>query len=151
MALSGKLVGGGIVAIGLVFGAGLWFAQQQSYYDEVEGLDSVTVGGEDFAVSGYRGLDGRSPLKLRGCFTLDRPEAAIAAGEPASDAVPLVTPDWFECYEEEAILADLRSGEATAIMAGADEGDGADLFMAIYPDGRAYSWRQPNEKYAGRH
>ena len=49
--------------------------------------------------------------------------------------------------DEEAIFADLESGAATAIMAGLDEGDGADLYMAIYPDGRGFSWRLPNDKY----
>ena len=41
----------------------------------------------------------------------------------------------------------MQAGRATPIMAGLDEGDGADLMMAIYPDGRAYSWREPNDKY----
>ena len=148
MARSGKLLAAGIVAGGAVFGAGLWYAQTQSYYKRVEGLTEVTIGGKAFAVRDYRGLDGRtSPLKLRGCFTLDDPGAAIAAGEPAEDAVPLTTPGWFECFDAEAILAAIRDGSATAIMAGEDEGDGADLYMAVFEDGRAYRWRQPNDKY----
>ena len=148
MAMNGKLVAGGMVAVATVFGIGMWYAQQRSYYDTVTGIESVTVEGRDFAVSGYEGTDGpTSPLKLRGCFTLDDPAGALAAGVPAPRAVPLTTPDWIECFDEEAILADLTAGRATAIMAGEDEGDGADLYMAIYPDGRAYSWRIANEKY----
>lgn len=148
MARTGTLVAGGIVGIGAVFGIGLWYAQQISYYEPVSGLESVTVNGQVFAVSAYEGTDGRtSPLKLRGCFRLDDPEGALAAGEPAPDAIPLTTPNWIECFDEKAILADLRAGRATGIMAGLDEGDGADLYMAIYPDGRGYSWRVANDKY----
>lgn len=148
MARTGTVVAGGIVGVTVLFGIGLWYAQQRSYYTPVSGIDSVRIGAQDFAVTGYEGTDGtRSPLKLRGCFRLSDPVAAIAAGDPAPDAVPLTTPDWITCFDEQAIMADLSGDRATAIMAGEDEGDGADLFMAIYPDGRAYSWRLANEKY----
>ena len=148
MARTGTLVAGGIVGVAVLFGIGMWYAQQQSYYDIVTGVERVRIGTDVFAVTGYEGTDGtRSPLKLRGCFRLADPAAALAAGEPAPRAVPLTTPDWITCFDENAILADLSAGRATAIMAGEDEGDGADLYMAIYPDGRAYSWRLANEKY----
>jgi len=148
MAMTGKLVAGGIVVVAIVFGTGMWYAQQRSFYDVVTGIERVQVDGQDFAVTEYEGTDGtRSPLKLRGCFRLADPAAAIAAGEPAPDAVPLTTPDWITCFDEEAILADITAGRATPIMAGEDEGDGADLYMAIYPDGRAYAWRLANAKY----
>lgn len=144
----GTLLAGGIVLVAVLFGISMWYAQQRSFYDTVEGLDRVQIGDRDFAVTEYRGTDGvTSPLKLRGCFRLADPEAAIAAGESATDAVPLTTPDWIECFNEDMIFADLQAGRATGIMAGDDEGDGADLYMAIYPDGRAFSWRQPNGKY----
>ena len=148
MARTGTLVAAGIVGVAALFGAGLWYAQQQSYYDVVRGIETVRIGGQEFAVVDYEGTDGtRSPLKLRGCFRLDDPDAAIAAGRPAPQAVPLTTPDWIACFDEEAILADLKTGRATPILAGEDDGDGADLFMAVYADGRAFSWRQPNDKY----
>jgi len=144
----GTLLAGGIVLVALLFGIGMWYAQQRSFYDPVEGLESVRIGDREFAVTGYEGTDGiTSPLKLRGCFRLANPDAAIAAGRAATDAVPLTTPDWIECFDENAIHADIQAGRATAIMAGDDEGDGADLYMAIYPDGRAFQWRQPNAKY----
>ncbi len=145
----GTLLAGGIVLVALLFGIGMWYAQQRGFYDTVTGLESIRIGERDFAVSDYEGTDGiTSPLKLRGCFRLADPEAAIAAGKPATDAVPLTTPDWIECFDEEAIFADIEAGRATGIMAGRDEGDGADLYMAIYPDGRGYRWRQPNGKYS---
>jgi len=152
MANSGKVIAGGIVAFGVIFGIGMWYSQVYAYYEEVAGLDEVTVGGEAFSVHDYKGITARtSPLKMRGCFTFDQPKAAITAGQLAEDAVPLKPPYWFECFDPVQILADIESGAATPIMAGLDDGDGADLYMAIYPDGRAYRWRQPNSKYEGRH
>ena len=149
---SGRLVAGGIVAFGAIFGIGMWYSQVYAYYEEVTGIDTVSVGGESFAIADYSGIEARtSPLKMRGCFTFEDPKAAIEAGEVASDAVPLKPPYWFDCFDTVQILADIEAGTATPIMAGLDEGDGADLYMAIYPDGRAYRWRQPNAKYKGRH
>ncbi len=152
MATSGKLVAGGIVAFGAVFGVSMWYSQVYAYYEEVVGLQEITVGGEAFTVRDYKGIEARtSPLKMRGCFMFDDPKAAITAGRLADDAVPLKPPYWFDCFDTEAILADIKAGAATPIMAGLDDGDGADLYMAIYPDGRAYRWRQVNSKYEGRH
>ena len=152
MAASGKVLAGGIVAFAAVFGVGMWYAQVYAYYEEVTDISEVTVGNGTFAVSAYNGINApTSPLKMRGCFTLTDPEGAIVAGQLAEDAVPIKPPYWFECFDTEQIQSDIESGKATPIMAGLDEGDGADLYMAIYSDGRAYRWRQPNGKYEGRH
>lgn len=152
MATSGKVLAGGMVAFAAVFGVGMWYAQVYAYYEEVTDISEVTVGSETFAVRDYNGINApTSPLKMRGCFTLEDPKAAITAGLRAEDAVPIKPPHWFTCFDTEQIQTDIESGAATPIMAGLDEGDGADLYMAIYPDGRAYRWRQPNAKYEGRH
>ena len=152
MANSGKMLVGGIVAFAAVFGVGMWYAQVYAYYEEVTDISEVTVGSEIFAVRDYDGINApTSPLKMRGCFTFEDPKGAIVAGKRVEDAVPIKPPHWFECFDTEQIQADLESGAAVPIMAGLDEGDGADLYMAIYPDGRAYRWRQPNGKYEGRH
>ena len=152
MASSGKVLVGGIVAFAALFGVGMWYAQVYAYYEEVTDISEVTIGNETFAVSEYNGINApTSPLKMRGCFTLADPKGAIVAGHRAEDAVPIKPPYWFECFDTKQIQSDIESGEAVPIMAGLDEGDGADLYMAIYPDGRAYRWRQPNGKYEGRH
>jgi len=72
MATSGKVIAGGIVAFGAVFGAGMWYAQVYAYYEEVTGIAEVTVGGETFAVTDYVGINApTSPLKMRGCFNFE--------------------------------------------------------------------------------
>ena len=48
MAISGKLIGGGIVGIGLIFGIGMWYAQTRGHYEPVEGLTEVSIAGEQF-------------------------------------------------------------------------------------------------------
>jgi len=151
MAVSGKVIAGGIVVFGAVFGAAMWYFQVYAYYEEVTDVTEVRIGAETFAITDYTGINApTSPLKMRGCFTLEDPDAAITAGKRAPDADPLKPPYWFECFDTESIRDDLESGAAVPIMAGLDEGDGADLYMAIYPDGRAYRWRHPNGKYEGR-
>jgi hypothetical protein len=124
-----------------LFGAGLWYAQVYAYYDRVDGLSAITAGGRSVPVRDYRGLDGTSsPLKLRGCFTVD--PAALAGLPPAPDAVPLSTPGWFHCFDAPALGAALLAGRAQAVRAARDEPPGFDRIIVHFPDGRAYQWRQ---------
>ncbi|QDL92805.1 histidine kinase [Paroceanicella profunda] len=143
--LSGRTLGIGLFGFALVFGIALWWNQTHAWYDRVEGLGQVTVAGREIPVSGYTGLDGNSPLKLRACFTLD--PADVADVPLAGDATPLGTPDWFDCYDQAALTDDLAAGRATAYLAGSNEPQDFERIIAVYPDGRAYLWRQLNEKY----
>lgn len=142
---SGTLIGIGFAAIALIAGASIYYLQGYAYYHEVEGLDSVEIGGARFAVSGYQGLDNDSlPLRLRGCFTLADPEGALAAGEPDPDAEPFEAPSWFECWDVEQLSRDLEAGRAQAVVAArvtTGEFD-TERLVAIYPDGRAFQWRR---------
>jgi hypothetical protein len=142
--MSGKVIAIGLILFAVVFGVALWWAQD-AYYERVDGLTSVTIAGADVPVSAYRGLDGASsPLKLRACFTVD---PAAVQGPEAPDAVPLATPDWFDCYDPPVISADLRAGRARAVVAGEDPA-GFVRIVAVRPDGRAFMWRQPAEALA---
>ena len=129
----------GLALFTAVFAAGLWYAQVYAWWTPVDGLDSVRIAGADVAVRDYRGLDGdSSPLKLRGCFRLD--PAAVDA-PPAADPAPLVTPGWFDCFDAAALGAALEAGEARAVEAGRDP-EGFRRVVAIFPDGRAFLWRE---------
>lgn len=144
--MSGKIMAGGLVLFTLIFGGFLWYAQFYAYYNEVDGLTSVSVEGRDVAVSDYHGLDGDSSgLKLRGCFTVD---VTDFDGVPLAEApVPATPPGWFECFDVVQITDDVESGAATAYMAAKEDMDGLDRVIAVYPDGRAFMWRQLNDKY----
>lgn len=141
---SGTLVGVGI-GVATAVAAIAAYSLQTSFYERVEGLDEIEIGGDAFAVSDYQGLDNDArPLRLRGCFVLDDPAAAIAAGPPADEPVPFNAPSWFECWDAAELDADLSAGRATAVVAEtAGEGRFAtERVVAIYPDGRAFMWRR---------
>lgn len=139
--MSGRLLMSGLIVFALLFGAALWWFQTRGWYQEVTALETVTIDGAAVPVAGYRGIDAESsPLKLRGCFL-----AEDVAGSPAKAPEPLVAPGWFDCFDAEAIAADLASGAARAVEAARNEPYGFDRIVAAYPDGRAFLWRQIND------
>ena len=94
-------------------------------------------------VRDFRAIDSdSSPLRYRACFTV----AADLAEAPAyDDPTPLFAPGWFDCFDAQAIGADLEAGRARAILVAPDTPRyGIDRVMALYPDGRAMVWPQFN-------
>jgi hypothetical protein len=141
---NGTVVAVGLGALGVLFGAGLWYAQIHAWYDRVDGLTAVTVAGVPVPVTDYAGLDGdATPLKLRGCFRLD-PAALPDAPAPAKPT-PLTAPGWFDCFDARALSDALADGRARALVAASGEPVGFDRIVAVFPDGRAYQWRQLSE------
>lgn len=137
--MSGKRLILGLVAIAAAMGAGLYYALVFAWFVQVDGLPGVTIDGAGVAVADYRGLDGdASPLKLRACFTVD---PALVAGPAAVNPAPLVAPGWFDCFDAAAIGAALEAGQARAVVAEAAPA-GFQRIVAVYPDGRAFMWRQ---------
>ncbi|MEL7216090.1 MAG: DUF6446 family protein [Pseudomonadota bacterium] len=141
----------GLGAVSLALGGVLYWTANHAWYERVTDVTEITVRGQTVSVTGYDGIDSpTSPLRIRGCFRLD--VADLPAMEPAPEATPLIEPPWFECFDAGQLTADLASGAATA-HAIADEtpvaerdGDFAIIrYIAVYPDGRAYLWRQRNE------
>lgn len=125
-----------------VFAVALWYFQTRGYLEEITGVDAVTIAGVEHPVADYRGIDAdTSPLRLRGCFRLSGPVEAPEVAEPT----PLTTAGWFDCFDVETLTADLETGAARAVLAEFNEPYGFDRVVAIYPDGRAYQWRQMNE------
>jgi len=129
----------------VLFGVALWYAQHYAFYEETE-AEAVTIAGQSYPVADWRGIDAAtSPLKLRACFRIeDRPVEAPVMENPT----PLVAPGWFECFDAGQIARDLASGSATAYLAETEEFEGANRVVAVYPDGRAYMWRQLTPEYA---
>lgn len=158
---SGKLVAGGMVAVALIGGAAMWYLQVYGYYRDVtlgqgalnEGLTTIQLvdAAGEYTVLNPKDFQGiaadSSPIRFRACMTLDDPAAAVATAPPAPEAVPLVAPHWFDCFEAAEIGADLEAGRADAVLAEPDYLKGIDRILAIYPDGRAYAWHQLNETF----
>lgn len=142
--MSGRVMVIALLAFTAGFAAALWYFQTRYWYEEVEGVTEIEVNGQRLPVSDWRGIDApTSPLKLRACFHQDWPQSAASN----ADATPLVAPGWFECYDAERISQDLAARRAQAIRIAEDEPEGVDTYVARYPDGRAYLWRQLNQAY----
>ncbi len=157
--MSGRVIVIGMLVIALAAGALLWWTQTRAFYVEVDGVGEIEIAGTAFAVRSYEGIDAESsPIKMRGCFEMDASDvdAALAAGADLTaeaiarkvDIVPLTAPDWFECFDAEAVGTALERGEATAVVAERGAADGVDRIVVLWPDGRGVTWRQLNEKYA---
>ena len=141
--MSGRALVITLVAFTVIFGAVLWYFQTYAFYAEL-GAETVTIAGRDYAVSDYRGIDAMtSPLKLRSCFYLP----AVPDAPVAENPTPLVAPGWFDCFDARTIAEALEAGDAIAYLAQPDEFDGVDRLVARYADGRAFEWRQFNDKY----
>lgn len=139
--MSGRVLAGGLVLFALVFGAALWWFQTRGHYVEVTDVAGIDVAGAVIPVSGYRGIDAAtSPLKLRACFAAD-----VIEGPPAQAPDPLIAPDWFDCFDAEALAKDIEAGAARAILAERNQPYGFDRIVAAYADGRTFMWRQINE------
>ncbi len=144
--MKGKIVAFFLVVFPLLFGVALYYSQYYAYYDKVSDVTSIMVEGRAVPVANYEGIDASSSnLKMRGCFTVD--PADFEGVAVAENPTPLTPPDWFTCYDTEALTHDLEAGAATAYLAQKEDRDGLDLIVAVYPDGRAFQWRQLNDKY----
>jgi hypothetical protein len=146
--MSGRRLMTGFLAFLAVFAAALVWFQFFAFYERRTGLRALTIDGRVVPVAAYDGIDaGTSPLKLRGCLTID--PAAVAGLVPAADATPLNPPFWFRCFDSGRLTRDLAEGRARAYAIGRDQPPGFDLMLAAYPDGRGYLWRQLGPAYAG--
>jgi len=97
--MSGRTLMIGLIGFSLIFGAVLWYYQTRGWYEPVENLTSIVIDGQNVAVTDYQGIDAAtSPLKLRGCFTME-PAVAPVAERPD----PLIAPGWFDCFDAETI------------------------------------------------
>jgi len=135
----------------LVAGAAMYYLQVYAYYDEVEvgnvQLTSVITGeAEDILFENFKGIDSNSsPVRYRACY--DTPSSLAMLTETYviyDNAEPLVAPDWFDCFDAQALGADLESGVAIAFLGVENIQYGIDRIVAVYPDGRALAWHQIN-------
>jgi len=151
--MMGKILAAAIVLTALIAGAAMYYLQVYYYYEKVR---LVSEGGEvemkitlgdggmiDLPARGFRGIDAESsPIRFRACFETGLPQDVGLT--PYADAVPLMAPGWFDCFDAKAIGEDLEAGGARAYLGQKDVVYGVDRVLAIYPDGRGYAWHQIN-------
>ena len=141
--MNGKIIMIAMLGVAAIAGAFLWYSMERMYYVSVTGVTEVTAYGDKFPVTDYQGIDAdTSPLKMRACFKVEWDY--IPTEEFKDAATPLIAPSFFECFDAGQITADLEAGAASAILADENTPYGFNTFIAQYPDGRAYMWRQIN-------
>ena len=144
----------GILAVALIAGALLYYLQVYAYYtpvaaplqDEIT-LVSLTTGlPEPIPFDNFDGIDANSsPIRYRACFDTVMSQATLTeVYQTYPEAVPLVAPGWFDCFDAEAIGTALESGEAIAFLGQKDVTWGIDRVIAVLPDGSAFAWNQIN-------
>lgn len=153
--MNGKIVGIGLLAVTALAGAGMWYLQEHYYYREVPVSDhpaALTLTGPDGApielpVTDYRAIRSIStPIGNRACFRTD--PALAATGQPYPDPTPTGAPGWFDCFDYARLTLDIDSGTARAVLVTKSVAPKIDSVLAVYPDGRAFEWRQQNEEAA---
>ena len=152
--MNGKLVAGGLVLTGLVAGVAMYWLQVYAFYEpatfepgaEIRLTPLAGAVPEVIAAAGVEGIDAdSSPLRFRACFTTPLSQALLTETYRVHEApVPLIAPPWFECFDARAIGEALETGEAIAFLSQANIHTGVDRVVAVFPDGRGYSWHQLN-------
>nr|WP_282568943.1 DUF6446 family protein [Aliiroseovarius sp. S2029] len=154
--VSGRIIGIFIVVTALVAGIAIYWLQLYAFYDDVSlntelRMTNVVTGEPEIVLyDSFQGIDAdSSPLRFRGCFTTKMSLAMLTETfETYENATPLTAPGWFDCFDASQIGAALETGDAIAFLGERDIQDGVDRVVAIFPDGRGYTWHQLNEKYS---
>lgn len=150
--MSGKIVGLVILLSAALGGGLLYYLQIYGFYEDVAAADvSVTLLTEDGAaevieVSDLRAIDaGSSPIRFRACFSTALDPAALTGFVPAPDVVPRNAPGWFDCFDAEALAAELAAGRATAFIGQKNVQYGVDRIVAISQSGQGFIWHELND------
>ena len=151
----GKIVASLIVIVSVLFGAGLWYSAERAYYLPVAftpgaEIRLMPVAGdqpEPILVSGIQGIDAdSSPIKFRACFSTPMSMAMLTETYVIyDDAVPLIAPSNFPCFDAQAIGQALETGAAIAFLSEPEIHPGVDRVVAVFADGRAFAWHQIND------
>jgi hypothetical protein len=161
---AGRIAVAVILLTAAIGGIGLWYTAERAFYEpvafqpgtEIRLTPIVSDQPEPILAEGVQGIEATSsPIKFRACFTTPLSLAMLSETyRTYDDAVPLVAPRDFPCFDAAAIGADLESGEALAFLSEPNILYGIDRVVAVTGDGRGYAWHQINacgrEVFAGR-
>ncbi|MCX7287830.1 MAG: DUF6446 family protein [Rhodobacterales bacterium] len=143
-----------IVLTALLGGVALWYTAERAFYEpvvftpgaEIRLVPLTSNQPEPILVKGIEGTDAASsPIKFRACFTTPMSLAMLTETYRIyPGAEPLIAPSSFDCFDAEVIGKALESGEALAFLSEPEIHKGVDRVVAVFPDGRAFAWNQPN-------
>ncbi|KUF12009.1 DUF6446 family protein [Pseudoponticoccus marisrubri] len=153
--MTGKLMAGAIVLCGLLAGIGVYYFQVYHFYEEVEAQGTndveltVMASGtpEPILYDSFEAIDAdSSPIRYRACFTTTMSFPMLTETyEPYEGAEPRTAPGWFDCFDAEAIGAEIDAGTALVFTGERNIEFGIDRVVAITDDGRGYVWHEINE------
>jgi len=144
-----------ILLLGCAVAVGGWmyYLQVYAFYEEVpetgEDVRLTALGSgapEVLAYDRFQGIDSESsPIRYRACFTTDVNHAKLSETYVIVDnAVPLVAPGWFDCFDAEEVGGALENGAALAFMGEENVQYGIDRIVAVHEDGRGWVWHEIN-------
>ncbi len=151
--MSGKIVGIGFLMVAIITAISLYYLQVYHFYEEprtgdtVE-LTSVATGApEEIIADNVTSIDASSsPIRYRACFTTPMSHSLLTETYQLADgAIPLVAPDWFDCFDATEIGEALEAGTALAFLGAENFEYGVDRIVAIMEDGRGFVWHQLND------
>jgi hypothetical protein len=153
--VSGKIIGSVILITALVAGVALYYLQVYGYYRTITEPDGPPVtlvaraseAPEPIAVTAFEAIDAdSSPIRYRACFRTDlRPKALVDTYVTLEAPAPRNAPGWFDCFDAEAIAAEIADGTATTFLGRKNVHFGVDRRVAITEDGRGYVWHDLND------
>lgn len=149
----GRIVISLMLVSALVAGGAIYYLQVYGFYEDVSAEAQVQltgiVSGEPEAIlfEDFRAIDAESsPIRYRACFTtpmslplLTETYALYEGAEPRN------APDWFDCFDAEAIGAKIADGSALVFLSEANREFGIDRVVAITDDGQGYVWHEIND------
>jgi hypothetical protein len=150
---AGRIIIVGLLMSALVAGAVMYYLQVYGFYEEISAevaevqLTSLVTGEpEEILFENFKAIDSdSSPVRYRACFDTAMSLATLTETyEIYDEAVPLVAPVWFDCFDAASIGADLEVGTAIAFLGQENVQYGIDRIVAVYDDGRAFAWHQIN-------
>ena len=150
--MSGKIVGIVLMVSALVAGAALYYLQVHAFYapvetEEVQLVSDVSNEPEPIPFDNFQAIDAdSSPIRYRACFTTELSLALLTETYLGLEsATPRNAPHWFECFDAEAIAAELDAGTALPFLGQKNIAFGVDRIVAITDDGRGYVWHELND------
>ena len=136
-------------------GVAMYYLQVYGFYEEVQAtnVDDVQLTSlesglpETILYENFKAIDAdSSPLRYRACFETPMSQALLSETYALYDTpIPTVAPGWFDCFDANALGADLEGGTAIAFMGTFNITYGFDRVIAVSEDGRGFAWHQMNE------
>ena len=101
---------------------------------------------EVISTDNFEAIDAESsPIRYRACFTTELSLSLLTETYVGLEtATPRNAPDWFDCFDAEAIGAELEAGTALPFLGQKNIEFGVDRIVAITQDGRGYIWHELN-------